>query len=178
MRKKLAVIVAIALAVLTITAQLFSAARHTVGNTHHTAQHSGLADWIAGPGRIEPISEDIQLGSQLSGKLKSVNVSEGDSVHKGQVLAVLDNDDYRAELASAAAEVEAKEATLRKVTNGARTQEREEALAGVREAQAVMANAEAELVRRRELYQSGVVSREEFEHYNRECDVAKEQYQE
>ncbi len=178
MRKKLAVIVAIALAVLTITAQLFSAARHTVGNTNHGTQHSNLADWIAGPGRIEPISEDIQLGSQLSGKLKSVNVSEGDSVHKGQVLAVLDNDDYRAELASAAAEVEAKEATLRKVTNGARTQEREEALAGVREAQAVMANAEAELVRRRELYQSGVVSREEFEHYNRECDVAKEQYQE
>jgi len=176
--KKLGVIVTITLAVLTITAQLFSAARHTVGNVHRAAQSSSLAGRIAGPGQVEPISEDIQLGSQLSGKLNVVNVSEGDSVRKGQVLAVLENNDYRAELASAVAQVEAKEATLRKVTNGARTQEREEALAGVREAQVVMANAEAELTRRRGLYENGVISREEFEHYAREYDVAKEQYQE
>jgi len=177
--KKLALVVAaITLAVLTVTAQLFSAARHTAGNIHRAAQNSSLANWIAGPGRIEPISEDIQLGSQLSGRLNAVNVSEGDSVHKGQVLAVLDNDDYRAELASAEAQVEAKEATLRKVTNGARPQERQEALAGVRESQVVMANAEAELTRRRGLYESGVISREELEHYTRECDVAKQQYEE
>ena len=178
MIKRLAIIVTIALAVMTITAQLFSEARHTNGNPHLASQPSTRADRIAGPGRIEPISEDIQLGSQLSGKLKAVNVAEGDSVQKGQVLAVLDNDDYRAQLASAAAQVEAKEATLRKVTNGARTEEREEALAGVRQAQAVMANAEADLARRRELYQSGVVSREEFERYTREYSVAEEQYQE
>lgn len=178
MRKKLAVIVTIALGVLTITAQLFSEARHTSGNTHLDSQRSTRTDRIAGPGRIEPISEDIQLGSQLSGKLKLVNVSEGDSVRRGQILAVLDNDDYSAQLVSAAAQVEAKEATLRKVTNGARTQERDEALAGVRQAQAVMANAEADLARRRELYQSGVVSREELDHYTREYDVAKQQCQE
>jgi ABC exporter DevB family membrane fusion protein len=177
-KKKLAVIVAIALTVLTVTMQLFSGVRSIAGNARHVAQHSQPADWIAGPGLIEPISEDIQLDSQLSGKLKSVNVSEGDSVRKGQVLATLENDDYRAELASAAALVEAKEAILRKVTNGARTQEREEAQAEVRETQAVMANAEAELARRRELYQSGVVSREEYERYTREYEVAKERYQE
>ena len=178
MKKKLAIIVTVALAILTITAQLNSEARHTAGNRLPGRQHPRPADWIAGPGRVEPISEDIQLGSQLGGKLKAVNVSEGDSVQKGQVLAILDNDDYSAQLASAAAQVQAKEATLRKVTNGARTQERDEALAGVRQAQAVMANAEAELARRRELYQSGVVSREELEHYTREYDVAKGQYQE
>ena len=178
MKKKLAITVTITLAILTITAQLNSGVRHIAGNTRSGRQHSSPADRIAGPGRVEPISEDIQLGSQLSGKLKTVNVSEGDSVQKGQVLAVLDNDDYSAQLASAAAQVQAKEATLRKVTNGARTQEREEALAGVRQAQAVRENAEAELTRRRELYQSGVVSREELDRYTREYDVAKEQYQE
>ena len=46
MRKKLAVIVAIALAVLTITAQLFSAARHTVGNTNHTERSTPI--WPTG----------------------------------------------------------------------------------------------------------------------------------
>lgn len=178
MRKKLAFIVTIALGVLTITAQLFSEARHTSGSTHLDPRRSTHADRIAGPGRVEPISEDIQLGTQLGGKLKAVEVLEGDAVRRGQVLAVLDNDDYSAQLASAAAQVEAKEAALRKVTNGARAQERDEALAGVRQAQAVMANAEADLSRRRELYQSGVISREELDHYTREYDVAKQQYQE
>lgn len=177
MKKKLTILFAVLLTILTITMKLFSAARHGA-TLAHSATQASLMDWIAGPGRIEPVSEDIQLGSQLSGKLKSVNVEEGDRVRKGQVLAVVENDDYRAELASATAEVQEKEATLRKVTNGARTQERAEALAAVHETQAVMANAQAELARRQELYQDGVTSREEFEHYTREYNVAREQYQE
>jgi HlyD family secretion protein len=177
-KKKLAVTFIVSLAVLTISMQMFPAVRHAGRRTDSAPQSPGLIDLIAGPGRIEPISEDIQLGSELSGKLRSVNVAEGDSVHKGQVLAVLENDDYRADLASAAAQVEAKEATLRKVMNGAREQERAEALAAVHEAQAVMSNAQAELERRKELYQEGVTSREEFEHYTREYNVAQEQYQE
>src|SRR5690242_7626738 len=44
---------------------------------------------VSGPGRVEPTSEEIKLGSELSGKLKSVNVEEGDTVHRGQVLAEL-----------------------------------------------------------------------------------------
>ena len=35
---------------------------------------------IAGPGRVEPSSEDIKVGSELSGKLKSVKVEEGDAI--------------------------------------------------------------------------------------------------
>ena len=78
---------------------------------------------VAGPGRVEPVSEDIKIGSELSGKLRSVEVEEGDTIRKGQLLAVLENDDYRAEVMSSEADVSAKEATLRKVINGARTQE-------------------------------------------------------
>ena len=124
------------------------------------------------------MSEDIKVGSELSGKLKSVNVEEGDSIRIGQVLSVLENDDYRAELASCAAEVQAKGATLRKVVNGARGQERSEALAGVRAAEAVMKNAQGDLQRRQELYESGVISREELDRYTREYNVAKEEHQE
>jgi HlyD family secretion protein len=133
---------------------------------------------IAGPGRVEPSSEDIKLGSELSGKLKSVNVEEGDVIHRGQVLAVLENDDYRAQVASAEAEVNAKDAALRKVLNGARRQERLEAWSSVRAAQAVMDNAQAEMTRRQKLYAAGVISREEWERFVREHDVAKAKYQE
>ncbi len=178
MKKKLALAVMLLLTILTIALQLFSAARQRAGNSHLPARSSRLMDWVAGPGNVEPVSENIQLGSQLSGKLKSVNVAEGDSVRKGEVLAVLENDDYRAQLASATAEVQAKDAMLRKVMNGARSEERAEVLATVRQAQAVMINSQEELARRQELYESGVISREELERFTREYDVAKEQYQE
>ena len=132
---------------------------------------------IAGPGRVEPYTEDIKIGSELSGRLKSVFVEEGDTVHRGQVLAELENADYRAEVESAKASVAAKEAALRKVINGARRQERDEAWSSVDEAKAVMENAQSELHRRQELFAAGVVSREELDRYGREADVAKAKYE-
>jgi len=131
---------------------------------------------IAGPGRVEPASEDIKIGSELSGRLKTVNVEEGDAIHRGQVLAELENADYRAQVESARANVVAKEATLRKVINGARRQERAEAWSSVNEAKAVMENAQSEFHRRQQLFAAAVVSREELERYEREADVAKAKY--
>lgn len=133
---------------------------------------------VAGPGRVEPVSEEIKLGSELSGKLKSVNVEEGNVIHRGEVLAVLENDDYLAQVRSAEADVEAKEATLRKVLNGARRQERQEAFSTVRAQQAVMDNARAQADRYQKLFDAGVVSREETERYSREYQVARANYQE
>jgi HlyD family secretion protein len=133
---------------------------------------------IAGPGRVEPYSEDIKIGSELSGRLKSVNVEEGDPIHRGQALAELENADYRAQVESARASVVAKEATLRKVINGARRQERDQAWSSVNEAKAVMEDAQAELQRRQELFKADVVSREELDRYAREADVSKAKYDE
>jgi HlyD family secretion protein len=132
---------------------------------------------VAGPGRVEPSSEDIKIGSELSGRLKSVNVEEGDTIQHGQVLAELENADYRAQVESARASVVAREATLRKVINGARRQERDQAWSSVNEAKAVMENSQGELHRRQELFAAGVVSHEELDRYTREADVAKAKYQ-
>jgi HlyD family secretion protein len=130
------------------------------------------ADLVAGPGRVEPLSEDIKLGSEISGKLKVVLVEEGDHVRRGQVIAILENADYQAQVASAEADLAAREAGLRKIVNGARAEERREALASVNEAQAVMDNARAEMERRQGLYREGVISREEVDRYEREYKVA------
>ncbi|MBZ5719045.1 MAG: efflux RND transporter periplasmic adaptor subunit [Acidobacteriia bacterium] len=136
-------------------------------------------DWlVAAPGRVEPSSEDIKLGAEISGKLKTVLVEEGDAIRRGQVLAEFENSDYRAQVESAQAEVKQKEAELRKVINGARSQERREALSSVHEAEAVMKNAEAEMLRRQKLYAAGVISREEADRYAKEYDVAKARYDE
>ena len=133
---------------------------------------------IAGAGRVEPSSENIKLGSEINGKLKRIYVEEGDTVRHGQVLAELDNSDYRAQVESAQAEVKQKEAELRKVINGARQQERREALSSVAEAEAVMNNASADMIRRRELFAAGVISREENERFEKEYEVAKARYDE
>src|SRR5512143_459115 len=107
------------------------------------------AHLIAGPGRVEPHSEDIKLGAELSGKLKNILVEEGDQVTRGEVLAELENSDYRAQVSSAEAEVQQREAELRKVINGARLAERREAMSNVNEAEAVMNNARSEMERRK-----------------------------
>ncbi|MBZ5679451.1 MAG: efflux RND transporter periplasmic adaptor subunit [Acidobacteriia bacterium] len=171
--------VLIGLAAFLLTASLVLASRHTretaAAAATAAARHEPML--IAGPGRVEPYSEDIKIGSELSGRLKLVKVEEGDIIHRGEVLAELENADYRAQLESGRANVVAKQATLRKVINGARRQERDAAWSSVSEAKAVMENAQSELRRRQELFSAGVVSREELDRYAREADVAKAKYQ-
>jgi multidrug resistance efflux pump len=87
-------------------------------------------------------------------------VEEGDAIRRGQLLAELANDDNRAQVASAEADVTAKEATLRKVLNGARSQERLEAWSSARAAEALMNNARSEMERRSKLYDAPAWSRE------------------
>jgi ABC exporter DevB family membrane fusion protein len=152
----------------------------TTASKHEQAERSvAPAEFlIAAAGRVEPGSEDIKLASELNGKLKTILVEEGDHVQRGQVLAELENSDYRAQVESAAAEVKQKEAELRKVINGARLQERREALSTVDEAQAVMNNAQADMMRRQKLFAAGVISREEVDRYVKEYEVAKARYDE
>jgi len=168
----------IALGAFLLTGSLVLASRrsHEAAASEKIAAANQTPLLIAGPGRVEPYSEDIKIGSELSGRLKSVNVEEGDSIHRGQVLAELENADYRAQVESARANVVAKDATLRKVINGARRQERDEAWSSVNEAKAVMDNAQAELNRRQELFSAGVVSREELDRFASDAAVAKAKY--
>ncbi len=167
----------IGLGVFLLTATLVVATRrHESAAKARSAVATHEPFLVAGPGRVEPASEDIKIGSELSGRLKSIYVEEGDSIRHGQVLAELENADYRAQVESARANVIAKEAVLRKVVNGARRQERAEAWSSVSEANAVMENAKSELNRRQELFKVGVVSREELDRYAREADVAKAKY--
>jgi len=177
MKKRLFLVAAI-VALTGLTATLIWA-HTTTARRRQTAQASSTSEYlIAGAGRVEPSSENIKLGSEINGKLKRVCVEEGDTVRRSQVLAELENSDYRAQVESAEAEVIQKQAELRKVINGARLQERGEALSSVAEAEAVMNNAKADMVRRRELFAAGVISREEEDRYEKEYEVAQARYDE
>ena len=145
------------------------------------AQPTALAfpaggDWVAGPGVVEPVSESIKVGTEITGKLRAVFVDEGNTVKKGQVLAVLVNDDYHAAVLAAHATLADRQANLDKVIHGARRQERDEAQAAVRETETNANNAAAEMARRQRLYEKGVVSREETENYENQFKMAKARY--
>ena len=128
---------------------------------------------VAGPGRVEAISEEVRVGAQLSGKLRQVAVEEGDQVQAGQVIATLDNDDYRARVQSAEAELRARQADARRVVNGARAQERLEAAAALKEAEAVLEHATADHERRQDLFAERVISREELDRSAEQFHVAE-----
>ena len=176
LKTRTTVIVGLGIFLLTASLVLTSRRTHELSTANAATVHNPPL-MIAGPGRVEPSSEDIKIGSELSGRLKVVNVEEGDAIQRSQVLAELENADYRAQVESARANVIAKEAVLRKVINGARRQERDQAWSSVSEAKAVMENAKSELRRRQELFSAGVVSREELERYARGADVAQAKYE-
>jgi HlyD family secretion protein len=131
------------------------------------------AEVIVAPGRVEPVSEEVKISSQVPGKLSSVPLEEGNRVVRGQLIAVIWNEEYRARVASAEAQLKLREAELLRIVNGSREQERREALAAVKEADAVLANARFEQHRRQELYRAGVISKSEAERAEREYDVAR-----
>src|SRR5260370_1372172 len=61
-----------------------------------TNAEAARATLIAAPGRVEAVSEEGRVSSELSGRLKRVAVEEGDRVQRGQVLAESGKDEDRA----------------------------------------------------------------------------------
>ncbi len=67
-----------------------------------------VIDWVAAaPGRIEPKSGEIHLGTSLLGRVGEVLVGVEDKVEEGELLIRLDDSEARAKLASAETEAEA-----------------------------------------------------------------------
>jgi HlyD family secretion protein len=165
--------VAIALAAITVINAALLRHRGAPETVAAASVSSAPAIAAAGPGLVEPLSEEVRISAQIGGRLDRVLVDEGDRVTAGQVLAVIDNRDYRARIESAQAELRMREAEHRRVVNGARTQERQEAAAALSEAQAVLENAKAEHARRQNLLRERVVSRAEADETERAERVAQ-----
>lgn len=160
-------------AVLAITALNLGVLRQRpLGEAPAAAAAPAPAAVAAGPGLVEPLSEEVRVSAQISGRLERVLVDEGDRVTAGQLLAVIDNGDYKARVASAEAELAEREAARQRVVNGARQQERDAAAATLAEARAVLDNARADRARRDNLLRERVVSRAEADEAERAERVA------
>jgi len=103
-------------------------------------------------GRIEQVTDDAYvrgditpLSTKVAGLVKEVTVSDYRSVHRGELLVQLDDDDYRAQVAQASAAVAAANAAIE---NNRRQKQLQQAkidrsLAGVSQSQAEISAAQA-----------------------------------
>src|SRR5579859_311289 len=103
-------------------------------------------------GHVEQVTDDAlvrsdltPLSTKVAGIVQDVKVSDFQSVHKGDLLVQLEDDDYQAQVAQAAAAVEAAKAAIENNRRQRELQESriERALAGIDQANAQIAAAQA-----------------------------------
>ncbi len=136
------------------------------------------SSWIAGFGRVEPVSEERRLAFDINGIIGTIHVEEGDRINAGQVLATLDNNEYQARLEAAEAEAAAVKAQYDKLVTGARKEEKSEAWAVVQRLRSVMDNARIEMKRRQQLLAKHLIAREDVDRATVEFHVAQKEYEE
>jgi HlyD family secretion protein len=101
---------------------------------------------------------EVTLGFRVAGRLATLSVDEGDSVHASQELARLDTVPIQLELNEARANASAIGARLALLKSGYRTEDVEQARATVTERRAALTNAEQTLARQEQLKGTGAVA--------------------
>lgn len=114
-------------------------------------------------------TKTVDLSSKITGRVKKINVKEGDQITKGQELIILDTPDIEAKTAQAAAAVELAKSKELEVLNGTRAEQKAIALNGLHKAQSDLELAEKTYNRLRNLNKEGVIS-------NQKADEAYTQY--
>lgn len=121
---------------------------------------------IVALGRILPASNVLAIAPPFGSsdaRVQALNVSVGDTVAAGDVLAVLDNQTrFQNALDAAVANLQVREATLLQTREKTRAS-REEAQAGLARAEATAEQTQAELERLTPLFQHGIATRAEFD---------------
>lgn len=135
--------------------------------------NSGSLGRVAARGRVEAVSEELELAIGVLGTLAKVYVDEGDTVRQGQLLAELVNGDQRARVAEAEARVSLRTAELKKLLEGARLEERQQAAAQTERTAAGVALARQELARRRPLTATGISTQQALEQAVSSVQVAE-----
>ena len=152
----------------------------TAGRSQTAAPPAAVktTDVIAAPGRVEALTESVDVSAEITGRLDQVFVDEGDHVNAGQVIATIDPSDARAKVAASEAQLAIAKADLDRLLNGARLEERREAEAQRRQAEATLAQAETERQRRDALFRDGVIAHEELERADRDMKLARARLEE
>lgn len=138
-----------------------------------THRHSA-SDGIVLYGNVD--LREVDLAFNDSQRVTQVLVQEGDRVHKGQVLALLDTSRLTPQLQRAEAQADSQAAVVQRLRNGSRPQEVAQARANVALAQADARQAQDNYVRVKQVFQSSsgrAVSRQDLDNAKAQWDVSQ-----
>jgi HlyD family secretion protein len=136
---------------------------------------NGTRDSLAASGTVE--ATEARLGFEVTGRIESVSVREGDRVRAGDELAALDRQEMQARRDQAEAQVAAARALLRELERGFRPEEIAQARAARDAAKERHEDAQRDLERTRRLYDGGAVSQEVYDKARLAVEIAKNQYE-
>lgn len=131
---------------------------------------------FAAPGRVEGLSDTIEVGAAADGVLKAVYVTQDQLVKKGTLLGEIACDDLQAALQASLAEADAARQARARLLRGARKEERQVAAQKTAAAQATLVEAKAQLERQSILYKGGEISAVDHDRANRDFGVATAQF--
>lgn len=123
-------------------------------------------------GHIE--ATETNLGFKVPGKIRAIHFEEGQWIKAGQVVAELEADDLRQEVAAAEARLRAAQANMEKLVSGYRPQEVREAQAAVAQAKADFVDKERDFRRMENLFARKVVTAQVRDRSEAACLMAKE----
>lgn len=126
-------------------------------------------------GRMEATETDLAF--KVSGKIAVIHFEEGQYVSAGEVVAELEAQDLRQEVAVAEGRLAAAKANVAKLQAGYRPQEVREAEAAVAQAKAELVDKERDYHRQENLYRRGVVAAQVRDKAEAAYLIAKEAWQ-
>ena len=174
--KKLLLAISVLIAVVAVSYFYFFRGVKTVSAAPVKVESGGGA---ASAGTVLTVSgyvvahHKIDVGAKVMGRVAWIGVEKGDRVQQGQVLVRLEDQEFRAQVNEAQANVAAAQARVDQLRSGSRPQEKLKDKAAVMQAEANLRNAEAEYDRAAQLLRNGVVSKAEVDRALMQRDSAR-----
>jgi len=116
---------------------------------------------------------EVQVYPKITATIEKIQVDSGDSIKKGDVIAVLESEELQAQVAQAKAALEVVRAQWNQMQVGARHEELAQVQDLVAKAKANLKDAENNYGRMKALYQQGSIARRQFEAAELAYAVAK-----
>jgi multidrug resistance efflux pump len=126
-------------------------------------------------GRVESIHGEVEVSSLIAGRLEELRVTEGDTVHEGDILAVLEGGRETGELRTAEANVAVARLTLERVQAGNGKEEVEQAYDDMKALEARLAYETTNLESLRRLYQRRALASDELQRKMHEVEQMSRQ---
>jgi multidrug resistance efflux pump len=140
----------------------------------HTSQQPEARIYVAAEGKVEVMPGfEVEVGSEIDGRIAEFFVKEGDEVKKGDLIARLGDSDIKAKVKEAEAELSVARSKLRETASGSREEEIKKAAADLEAAIAERDTAKAELERYEQLFKEGLAARSSLDDKERGVKVAE-----